>query len=107
MDESRRLQSVSSWLKGAVASDTMQAISSSHDIYGKIFCALSGGDSATASALALDSGNPRLSLMLANTGIQAKPFCDSQLELWNKSGAQSFTPTGSKYLLFLCSFFIF
>ena len=101
MDESRRLQSVSSWLKGAVASDTMQAISSSHDIYGKIFSALSGGDSATGSALALDSGNPRLSLMLANTAIQAKPFCDSQLELWNKSGAQSFTPTGSKYLLFL------
>ena len=106
MDDSRRLESVSNWLKGVVSSDTIQAIStarSSGDTYESIFAALSGGDFATASSLALDSGNPRLSLMLASTGAQAQPFCESQLEMWNKSGAQSFTPTGILRIFSLAS----
>jgi len=95
--ESRRLEAVSTWLKGVVSSDTMQAISasqSSADIYGSIFAALSGGDVESASSLALDGGNPRLSLMLYNTGSQAQPFCENQLEMWNESGAQPYTPNG-------------
>ena len=106
MGDSRRLESVSNWLKGVVSSDTIQAIStarSSGDLYESIFASLSGGDFATASSLALDSGNPRLSLMLASTGAQAQPFCESQLEMWNKSGAQSFTPTGILRIVSLAS----
>mmetsp|Transcript_12833 Transcript_12833/g.27867 ORF Transcript_12833/g.27867 Transcript_12833/m.27867 type:complete len:667 (+) Transcript_12833:3-2003(+) len=104
--ESRRLEAVSTWLKNVVSGDTMQAISaaqSSGDIYGSVLAALSGGDVATASSLALDSGNPRLSLMLANTGIQAHPFCDNQLEEWRKSGAQPFTPNSILRIFSLCS----
>ncbi|KAL7542612.1 hypothetical protein ACHAXR_011934 [Thalassiosira sp. AJA248-18] len=96
VDETRRLKAVSTWLKGVVSSDTMQAISSaqsSGDLYGSIFAALSGGDLGRASSLALDSGNPRLSFMLANSGIQAQPFCNNQREMWNQSGAQPFVPT--------------
>jgi len=95
--ESRRLQSVSSWLKGVVTDDTKQAISnakSTGDVYGAIFAALSGGDAASASSLALDAGNPRLSLMLSSTSLQAQPFCRNQLEMWHESGAQPLTPNG-------------
>ena len=105
-DEYRRLEAVSSWLKGVVSADTMRAISSaqsSGDIYGSIFAAFAGGDIASASSLALESGNSRLSLMLSNTGIQAQPFCKNQLKMWGESGAQPFTPTGILRLFSLAS----
>jgi hypothetical protein len=65
---------------------------SSGDIYGSIFAALSGGNAATASSLALNSGHPHLSLILSNTGVQAQPFCHNQLEMWHSNGAQQFIP---------------
>jgi hypothetical protein len=106
IDESRRLEAVSTWLKRVVSGDTKKAIAaaqSSGDIYGSIFAAVSGGDAATASSLALDSGHPRLSLILSNTGVQAQPFCDSQLEMWHSSGAQQYIPTAILRILSLAS----
>ena len=106
LDESRRVESVSNCLKRVVQSDTMHAIStaqSSGDLYGSVFAAMSGGDFASASSIALDSGNPRLSLMLANTGAVARPFCENQLQLWHKSGAQPFTPVGILRIFSLAS----
>lgn len=107
LNQSRRLEAVSTWLKGVVSSDTKRAIaaaqSSSSDIYGSIFAALSGGDAETASSLALDIGCPRLSLILSNTSAQAQPFCDSQLEMWHSSGAQQFTPTSILRIFSLAS----
>jgi hypothetical protein len=106
VNESYRLEAVSTWLKGVVSGDTKKAIAaaqSSGDIYGSIFAALCGGDAAIASSLALDSGHPRLSLILSNTGVQARPFCDNQLELWHSSGAQQFTPTSILRIFSLAS----
>jgi len=106
MDESRRLEAVSTWLKGVVSSDKMRAIAaanSSGDFYGSIFAALSGGDIPKASSLALENGNPRLSLLLANTDIEAKLFCNSQQEMWNESGVQSFVPSGIMRIYSLAS----
>lgn len=96
INESRRMEAVSTWLKGVVSSDTKKAIldaQSSGDVYDSIFAALSGGDTATASTLALNSGNPRLSLFLSSTGAKVQHFCDGQLEMWYSTGAQQFTPT--------------
>lgn len=107
LNESRRVESVSTWLKEVVSSDTRQAIleeQSSGDIYGSILAAVSGGDFASASSLALDSGNPHLSqIMLASTGSKAQPFCNNQLEIWLRSGAQSFIPTGILRIFSLAS----
>lgn len=105
-NEARRLEAVSAWLKRVVSGDTKRAIAaaqSSGDIYGSIFAAFSGGDAATASSLALDSGHPRLSLILSNTGVQTQPSCDKQLEMWHASGAQQFTPTSILRILSLSS----
>ena len=106
INESRRLEAVSTWLKGVVSSDTKRAIAaaqSSGDIFGSNFAALSGGDAATASSLALDSGHPRLTLILSNTGVQAQPFCHNQLEMWHSSGAQQFIPTSILRIFSLAS----
>ena len=106
VDQSRRLKSVSSWLKGVVSGDTMDAVSaaeSSGDTFGSIFAALSGGDIASASSLALNGGNPRLSLMLATAGEQAQPFFNDQLNDWNISGAQQHAPTGLLRIFSLAS----
>lgn len=96
INESRRMEAVSTWLKGVVSSDTKKSIvdaQSSGDVNDSIFAALSGGDTATASTLALNSGNPRLSLFLSSTGAKVKHFCGGQLEMWYSTGAQQFTPT--------------
>lgn len=97
ISQSRRLEAVSSWLKRVVADDASKDIStaqSTGDSYGSIFAALSGGDMAKASSLALNGGNSRLSLMLASSGVAARSLYESQLEMWNESGAQSHVPSG-------------
>lgn len=96
VNELRRMEAVSAWLKGVVSSDTKKATvdaQSSGDVNDSIFAALTGGDATTASTLALNSGNPRLSLFLSSTGAKVQPFCDRQLEMWFSTGAQQFTPT--------------
>ena len=91
IDDTRRLEALSTWLKGVVSDATSKDISAAEAVgvtYAAIFAALAGGDTATASSIALESGNYRLSLLLANSGTQSHPFYEQQLKLWNESGAQ-------------------
>ncbi|KAL3778208.1 hypothetical protein ACHAW5_009610 [Stephanodiscus triporus] len=86
LNQSRRLEAVSTWLKGVVSSDTKRAIaaaqSSSSDVYGSIFAALSGGDVATASSLALDIGCPPfLRYSVGNVAQQWRPTIHPNLHL--------------------------
>jgi hypothetical protein len=106
INDAFRLEAVSAWLKRFVASDMMQAITitqASGDVFGSIFAALSGGDIERASSLALVAGCPSLSLVVSNTGVQAKPFSANQLEMWHNSGAQQFTPTSILRIFSLAS----
>jgi nuclear pore complex protein Nup98-Nup96 len=92
IDDKRRLQALTAWLKGVVSDDTMTDISAAESAgktYAAIFAALAGGDTTLASSIALDTGNYRLSLLLANSGTQSQPFYDQQLKMWNESGAQA------------------
>lgn len=94
---SRRFEAVSKWMKGVVSDDVYRDIAvaqSRGDSHGAIFAAMSGGDLAKASSLAIDGGHSRLALMLASSGITAQPLFESQLEMWNESGAQSHVPKG-------------
>jgi hypothetical protein len=91
IDDSRRLDAFSTWLKGVVSDATLKDISAAESVgdrYAAIFAALAGGDSALASSIALESGNYRLSLLLANSGTLSQSFYEQQLKLWNESGAQ-------------------
>lgn len=106
MNDSRRLESLSILLKRINSDDTASAISSakcSGDTYGSIFAALSGGDNSKASSIALESGDLRLSLMLASSFPQARPYADAQLEMWHHSGAEAHVPTGILRIFFLMS----
>jgi len=106
MNESRRVESLSILLKRINSDDTALAVSSaqfSGDIYGSIFAALSGGDNAKASSIALESGNPRLSLMIASSFPQARSYADAQLDCWHQSGAETHVPTGILRIFFLMS----
>jgi len=91
VDDTRRLEALSAWLKGVVSAATSKDISvaeSVGDTQAAIFAALAGGDTALASSIALNSGNYRMSLLLANSGTQSQSFFEQQLKLWNESGAQ-------------------
>lgn len=106
MDESRRVESLSILFERINSDDTALAVSSaqlSGDIYGSIFAALSGGDNAKASTIALESGNPRLSLMIASSLPHARSFADAQLDCWHQSGAETHVPTGILRIFFLMS----
>lgn len=92
IDDNRRLEALTSWLKAIVSDDTMTDISAAESAgktHAAIFAALAGGDTALASSIALETGNYRLSLLLANSGTQSRPFFDQQLKMWNESGAQA------------------
>jgi hypothetical protein len=92
IDDNRRLEALTSWLKAVVSDDTMTDISAAESAgktHAAIFAALAGGDTALASSIALETGNYRLSLLLANSGTQSQPFYDQQLKMWNESGAQA------------------
>jgi len=102
----RRLEAVSNWMKQVVADSVSNDIFSAQskgDTYGSIFVALSGGDTSKASSLALDSGHHRLSLMLASSGAAGRSLFESQMEIWNKSGAESYVPSGILRLFSLSS----
>jgi len=91
IDDTRRLEALSTWLKDIVSAATSKDISAAEsvgDTYAAIFAALAGGDTALASSIALESGNYRMSLLLANSGTQSQSFYEQQLKLWNESGAQ-------------------
>lgn len=91
VDDTRRLEALSAWLKGVVSSETLKDISAAESVgntQAAIFAALAGGDTALASSIALESGNYRLSLLLANSGTQSQSLFEQQLKLWNESGAQ-------------------
>lgn len=106
LNDSFRLEAVSTWLKRVVASDMMHAISITQkngDVHGSVFAALSGGDTERASSLALMGGCPGLSLMVSNSGVQAQPFCANQLEMWHNTEAQQFTPTSLLRIISLAS----
>lgn len=90
IDDSRRLEALSTWLKGVVSDATSKDISAAESVgdnQAAIFAALAGGDTALASSIALESGNYRMSLLLANSGSQSQSFFEQQLKLWNQSGA--------------------
>jgi len=92
LDESRRLEALSNWLRMVVSCDTANAVSSALSrgrTAEAIFMAISGGDVSTASSLALKSGSVHLSLMLANTGNHGQEFLRTQLDLWSQSGANT------------------
>lgn len=91
IDDTRRLRALSTWLKGVVSDATLKDISAAETVgntHAAIFAALAGGDTALASSIALETGNYRLSLLLANSGTQSQSFFEQQLKFWNKSGAQ-------------------
>ena len=67
----------------------ISAAESAGKTHAAIFAALAGGDTALASSIALETGNYRLSLLLANSGTQSQPFYEQQLKMWNESGAQA------------------
>lgn len=102
MCDERRAVALTSWLKDIVAGETH---SSSEDYQASqqplhaIFAALSGGDVSKASTLALECGNPRLSLMLASLGTDAHAFAKSQLNSFEQSGCQSAVPVPIKRAL--------
>ena len=92
IDNSRRLEALSSWLKEVVSDDTMKAVSSAlsaGDTYAAVFGALAGGDTSLASSIALEAGKYRLSLVLANSGTEPQHYFEEQLKMWNESGAQT------------------
>ncbi|EJK61940.1 hypothetical protein THAOC_17490 [Thalassiosira oceanica] len=93
--DGRRAVALSSWLKDIVADETHSSskdYEASQQPLHAIFAALSGGDVSKASSLALECGNPRLSLMLASLGIDAHAFAKSQLDSFELNGCQSDVP---------------
>lgn len=94
VDEPRRVNAVSHWLKGVVASDVENAIGSSRNIHDSIFAALSGGNASLASSLALESGYSRLAVILSSTDASARSFFESQLTKWDDSSTRALAPTG-------------
>ena len=102
----RRLEAVSNLMKRVVSdnvSNDIYSAQSKGDTYGSIFAALSGGDTSRACSLALDNGHRRLSLMLATSGAAGRSLFESQIEAWNKSGAESYVPSGILRLFSLSS----
>ena len=100
--DGRRAVALSSWLKDIVAGETHSSTKdyeASQQPLHAIFAALSGGDVSKASTLALESGNPRLSLMLASLGIDAHAFAKSQLDSFEVNGSQSNVPAPVKRAL--------